>query len=78
LREHHHEPHIFALNLGLDFFQQNFLAIWPGWELSTEISNDSTKFELSEFDWSKLAHQRITFVPLGMTKQSLIEALKKA
>jgi radical SAM superfamily enzyme YgiQ (UPF0313 family) len=66
----------FALELDLDFFQQNFLTIWPGCELSAEISNSRAEFY--EPDWGKLAHQRITFVPLGMTQQGLIRASKKA
>lgn len=68
----------FALGLRIDFFQQNFLTIWPGCEISDEISKSPQDAHQFEDDWDRLAHQRVTFVPAGMTKDQLINASKKA
>jgi radical SAM superfamily enzyme YgiQ (UPF0313 family) len=65
----------FATDLDIDFFQQNFLTVWPGCEISQEVVKDPGK---NEDNWSKLAHQRITFVPEGMTKEQLMQASKSA
>jgi len=68
----------FALDLKIDFFQQNFLTVWPGCEISDEMSKSPQDAHQFGDDWDKLAHQRVTFVPAGMTKDQLINASKKA
>lgn len=64
----------FAVDIGLTHFQQNFLTIWPGCELSVDPG------QYGEFtgDWRNMAHQRITFVPNGLTESDLINASKGA
>jgi radical SAM superfamily enzyme YgiQ (UPF0313 family) len=64
----------FAKSIGLTHFQQNFLTIWPGCEISAHPSL------YGEFcgDWETMAHQRITFVPHGLTEADLVKASKKA
>ena len=66
----------FALDIKIDFFQQNFLTIWPGSEISAEIAGNP--HNQHAFDWDKLAHQRVTYVPAGLTKDQLIQASKTA
>ena len=64
----------FATSIGLNYFQQNFLTLWPGCELASygEESRHAEK------DWSKLAHQRVTYVPNGLSEEDLIQASKDA
>jgi len=64
----------FAATIGLLHFQQNFLTIWPGCEMAVEPE----KYGAVEWDWQKLAHQRVTFIPNGLTEADLIEASKRA
>ena len=64
----------FATSTKLSYFQQNFLTIWPGCELAV----DPEQFGQVETDWSRLAHQRVTFVPHGLTKKDLLDASNKA
>jgi anaerobic magnesium-protoporphyrin IX monomethyl ester cyclase len=64
----------FAASIGLSYFQQNFLTVWPG----CEISRDPEHYGAVETDWQKLAHQRVTFVPTGLTEEDLIKASKRA
>lgn len=64
----------FATTIGLSYFQQNFLTIWPGCELAVEPE----KYGAVEKDWQKLAHQRVTFIPKGLTEADLVEASKRA
>jgi radical SAM superfamily enzyme YgiQ (UPF0313 family) len=64
----------FATHIDLSYFQQNFLTIWPGCKLSI----DPERYGNFEPDWSKLAHQRVTFVPHGLTQEDLIKASKDA
>jgi radical SAM superfamily enzyme YgiQ (UPF0313 family) len=64
----------FALDIGLTHFQQNFLTIWPGCELSV---NPAQYGELTG-DWGNMAHQRITFLPYGLTEADLVQASKRA
>lgn len=64
----------FARKIGLSYFQQNFLTIWPGCELAVDAESCGTV----ERDWRKLAHQRVTFVPNGLTEAELLEASKRA
>ena len=68
----------FALDLKLDFFQQNFLTVWPGCEIAEELFETPQSVNLLEDDWGKLAHQRVTFVPAGLTKEQLVKASKSA
>ena len=65
----------FALELNLDYFQQSYLTIWPGCEMADRVPGDAKDREGS---WGKLAHQRITFVPEGMTKEELLQASRAA
>jgi anaerobic magnesium-protoporphyrin IX monomethyl ester cyclase len=64
----------FAIRIGLSYFQQNFLTIWPG----CELAEDAEKYGNVERDWQKLAHQRVTFTPNGLTRTDLVEASKRA
>jgi radical SAM superfamily enzyme YgiQ (UPF0313 family) len=64
----------FALEIPLTHFQQNFLTIWPGCELS-RVAKD---YGSCEMDWSRMAHQRVTFVPHGLTEEDLVRASKTA
>jgi radical SAM superfamily enzyme YgiQ (UPF0313 family) len=73
-RESLEETIQFATNIGLSYFQQNFLTIWPGCELAV----NPDQYGQVEKDWGKLAHQRVTFIPNGLTEQDLIKASKDA
>jgi anaerobic magnesium-protoporphyrin IX monomethyl ester cyclase len=64
----------FACEIPLTHFQQNFLTIWPGCELSRVTG----AYGISEMDWSRMAHQRVTFIPHGLTEADLIRASKTA
>lgn len=64
----------FATSIRLTHFQQNFLTVWPGCRIAEGAGN----YGVCETDWSKLAHQRITFVPNGLTKEDLVDASKAA
>ncbi len=64
----------FATSIDISYFQQNFLTIWPG----CELAKDPEQYGHVESDWSKLAHQRVTFIPHGLTEQDLIQASKDA
>lgn len=64
----------FAASIGLSYFQQNFLTVWPG----CEISADPERYGAVETDWRRLAHQRVTFVPTGLTEEDLVRASKRA
>jgi radical SAM superfamily enzyme YgiQ (UPF0313 family) len=64
----------FATRIGLSYFQQGFLTVWPGCELAVEPE----KYGTVERDWQKLAHQRVTFIPNGLTEADLVEASKRA
>jgi radical SAM superfamily enzyme YgiQ (UPF0313 family) len=68
----------FALDIKIDFFQQNFLTVWPGCEIFSQIRNDDNSYEYYNSSWDTLAHQRITFVPKGLSKVELITASKNA
>lgn len=73
-RESLEETIQFATSIGLSYFQQNFLTIWPGCELSV----DPERYGTVETDWDKLAHQRVTFVPAGLATDDLVRASKQA
>jgi len=64
----------FATSIDLSYFQQNFLTIWPG----CELSKNASQYGLVESEWNKLAHQRITFVPYGLTREDLMNASRDA
>jgi radical SAM superfamily enzyme YgiQ (UPF0313 family) len=64
----------FAKSIGINYFQQNFLTIWPG----CELNSNPEEFGQVEKDWNKLAHQRVTFIPNGLTEEDLIQASKDA
>ena len=73
-RESLEETIRFATSIGLSYFQQNFLTVWPGCEISAEPGRYGT----AETDYEKLAHQRVTFVPNGLTEDDLLRASKQA
>jgi len=64
----------FATDIALSHFQQNYLTIWPG----CELSENPKRYGTFENDWDKLAHQRITFIPNNLTEKDLIRASKDA
>jgi anaerobic magnesium-protoporphyrin IX monomethyl ester cyclase len=64
----------FATHIGLSYFQQNYLTIWPGCELAVSPE----QYGQVEKEWAKLAHQRVTFVPNDLTEQDLVKASKDA
>ncbi len=68
----------FALDIKIDFFQQNFLTVWPGCEICSQIIRNDDSFEYYNSSWETLAHQRITYVPKGMSKNELLKASKRA
>lgn len=68
----------FALDIKIDFFQQNFLTVWPGCEIYSQTMNNSDSYAYYNSSWDTLAHQRITFIPKGMTNNELIKASKDA
>jgi anaerobic magnesium-protoporphyrin IX monomethyl ester cyclase len=65
----------FALSLDIDYFQQSYLTIWPGCELS---DGEAKKETSNEEIWGTLAHQRISYVPQALTEEQLIKASKDA
>ena len=71
-RESLEETIAFATGIGLSLFQQNYLTVWPG----CEIARDAERYGRCERDWGRLAHQRITFVPEGLTEADLVRASK--
>ena len=64
----------FATSIELNYFQQNFLTIWPGCELASRAE----EFGHVEKDWDKFAHQRVTYIPNGLSQEILVEASKDA
>ena len=64
----------FATSIGLTHFQQNFLTVWPGCSLSDEPE----KYGVHIGSWETMAHQRITFLPHGLTEADLIAASRRA
>lgn len=68
----------FAIEINIDFFQQNFLTVWPGCEIYSECEKNSDLFEYYDPDWQSLAHQRITFIPKGLSRNKLLRASKRA
>jgi hypothetical protein len=61
-------------NINISYFQQNFPTIWPG----CELCQNPEQYGSVETDWGKLAHQRVTFIPYGLTEEELIKASKDA
>ena len=64
----------FATSIGLTHFQQNFLTIWPG----CSLSDHPEKYGVHTGSWETMAHQRITFIPHGLTEADLIAASRRA
>ena len=64
----------FALSTDLSLFQQTFLTLWPGCELSEKAS----EYGETESDWAKLAHFQISFVPKGLSREDLLKASTEA
>jgi radical SAM superfamily enzyme YgiQ (UPF0313 family) len=63
----------FACKIGLSYFQQNFFTVWPGCEAAKEASSHGETVS----DWRRLAHQRVTFVPHGVTREQLMRASRR-
>jgi anaerobic magnesium-protoporphyrin IX monomethyl ester cyclase len=64
----------FATDIDISLFQQTFLTIWPGCELSQHAG----QYGYVETDWGKLAHFQISFIPNGLTQEDLLQASKDA
>jgi anaerobic magnesium-protoporphyrin IX monomethyl ester cyclase len=64
----------FALSTELSLFQQTFLTLWPGCELSVRAS----EYGETESDWEKLTHYQISFVPNGLSREDLLKASTEA
>jgi radical SAM superfamily enzyme YgiQ (UPF0313 family) len=73
-RETLEETTQFALDLKLFLFQQCFMTMWPG----NELSKDAEKYGRAITDWDKLSHFQISFVPHGLTEEDLLNASKSA
>ena len=65
----------FAKDIDIDFFQQSYLTVWPGCRIADEIPSEPGG---EDRDWGRLAHQRITFIPKGLTEEQLVGASKRA
>lgn len=64
----------FATTLDISLFQQTFLTIWPG----CELSGTADKYGKAVKDWSRLGHFRISFLPHGLSEEDLLNASKIA
>jgi radical SAM superfamily enzyme YgiQ (UPF0313 family) len=64
----------FATSIDLSLFQQNFLTIWPG----CELSENAAEYGEVETDWGKLTHYQISFIPEGLAREDLLRASKEA
>ncbi|KPJ89903.1 MAG: hypothetical protein AMJ53_15295, partial [Gammaproteobacteria bacterium SG8_11] len=64
----------FATSIDISLFQQSFLTIWPG----CELSENADQYGRTERDWDKLAHFQISFIPNDLTAKELLWASKKA
>jgi anaerobic magnesium-protoporphyrin IX monomethyl ester cyclase len=64
----------FAREIDISFFQQNFLTVFPG----CELSRDAEKYGFVEKDWERLSLWKISFVPFGLTRADLLKASKTA
>jgi radical SAM superfamily enzyme YgiQ (UPF0313 family) len=73
-RESLEETIQFATDINISLFQQTFLTIWPG----CELSNHAGQYGYVETDWGKLAHFQISFIPNGLTQEDLLLASKDA
>ena len=73
-RESLEETIQFATDINISLFQQTFLTIWPG----CELSNHAGQYGCVETDWGKLAHFQISFIPNGLTQEDLLRASKDA
>jgi radical SAM superfamily enzyme YgiQ (UPF0313 family) len=68
----------FALDIDIDFFQQSFLTVWPGCEIHSELEATPPRDRSDVDEWSRLAHQRITYLPAGLTDAQLTDFSKRA
>jgi radical SAM superfamily enzyme YgiQ (UPF0313 family) len=73
-RESLEETIQFATSIDISLFQQTFLTIWPG----CELSEHADQYGHTEKDWGKLAHFQISFLPDGLTPEDLLQASKEA
>jgi len=73
-RESLEETIQFATSIDISLFQQTFLTIWPG----CELSEYADRYGYTEKDWGKLAHFQISFIPDGLTPEDLLRASKEA
>ena len=64
----------FATSIDISLFQQNFLTIWPG----CELSEYADQYGYTEREWGKLSHYKIAFIPSGLTQEDLLRASKEA
>ncbi|MFC2142069.1 B12-binding domain-containing radical SAM protein [Acidobacteriota bacterium] len=64
----------FAKSIDIHLFQQTYMTILPGCELSF----DAEKYGTYESEWDKITMYKVNFVPFGLTKQDLTDASKKA
>jgi anaerobic magnesium-protoporphyrin IX monomethyl ester cyclase len=64
----------FAKDIDISLFQQNFLTIFPG----CELSEDAEKYGRVEKEWDNLSLWKITFVPFGLSEKELLKASKTA
>jgi radical SAM superfamily enzyme YgiQ (UPF0313 family) len=71
----------FALDIDIDFFQQSYLTVWPGCALFSEVGarpTGSHRPETATSAWGTLAHQRITYVPPGLSHDLLVKLSRSA
>ena len=64
----------FATSIDISLFQQSFLTIWPG----CELSENADQYGHAERDWEKLTYFKISFIPNDLTAEDLLKASKKA
>ncbi|MFX0204107.1 MAG: B12-binding domain-containing radical SAM protein [Candidatus Hodarchaeota archaeon] len=64
----------FATSIDIALFQQTFLTIWPG----CELSENADEYGHTEREWDKLGHFQISFIPNGLTPEDLLRASKEA
>lgn len=64
----------FAKSIDISLFQQTFMTILPG----CELSEHANKYGTYQEDWSKSTMYDVSFVPNGLTQDDLLKASKKA
>jgi radical SAM superfamily enzyme YgiQ (UPF0313 family) len=73
-KESLHETIEFAKSIDISLFQQTFLTLWPGCELSV----NAPEYGEAETDWMNLTHFQISFVPKDLTREDLLKASNEA